>query len=222
MSNFLKNFFTAVRFEDYIVRPHHMFYAVIIMAGGWKCILTKDWETFGVIVFIIGVLFSGVIMLGISWRGPIAYWERIEQAVNALNRIKDPAVWTALGFKRIPEVATVIEKRYDDKGIFTGLSKIKVPVNPSMMNMIANEVLMSGSLDFTEEKYKSKIKNFRSVKKDFKEKGYVAPINKNNVKLGYVWTKKGIDVIYEYADITVIELVNKRLKEEGERSGIKK
>jgi hypothetical protein len=185
------------------------------MSAGFKCIVSYEgWMIFGATLFILGTAFSIVIMFGISWRGPIIYWQQIEATVRELNRIKDPAVWSALGFRSIPETITIQEKTYDEKNSFVSMKIKTMPIPAHTLNAIANQVLLSENYDFTEEKYKDKVKNFRKIKTELMKEGYIVPKNKKNVRLGYAWTNRGVKVLYEYADVTVIELIEKQKKEE--------
>lgn len=208
----LKVFLNKIYFEDYLPSPHHMIYPVLMLATGFKCLMYYNWQIFGVLMIIGACLFALVIMFGIAWRGPIEYWEKIRQTVEVMNRIKSPEVWTALGFKSLPQTITIQEKKVDEHGVTQQWIFKKPEISPVMLNMIANKVLLSGTLDFTEELYKDKISNFRKVQKDLKEKGYIVPKNKKNVRNGYVWSRKGVDVLYQFADQNVLKLIEKEDK----------
>lgn len=209
----LKRLLGFVFYDDYIPQAKHIIYPCLMMTAGYKCMLDYDWLAFGTTLFILGILLALVIIIGIGWRGPIAYWEQLERTLEVMRKIKEPAVWTAMGFKNVPETVIIQEKRFDDYGKFQGMSIKQLPVGPVEMNTLANTVLMAKSLDFTEEMYKSKVKNFRKVKEEFKTKDWIKPKNKNNVRGGYMFTRKGLQALYEYADASIIQLIEKEMKE---------
>ena len=116
----LKNFLNKTYFEDYVPQVKHMIYPAVMMAVGYKSMLDYDWVLFGITFFILGILLSIVIILGIGWRGPIEYWSEVNSTIQTMLRVKDPAVWQALGFKEIPTVIEVKETKTDQAGNFMG------------------------------------------------------------------------------------------------------
>lgn len=209
-----KNLFT--RYSN-LVEVHHILYPVCMIALGYSVLNDVKWYGFGLIMIILGVLFALVIITGIAWRGPVAYWEQIERTVTVMLKINNPDVWHAMGFKEIPSTVIVQEKRVDSYGQFQGMSIKKTNLEPAIMNTLANSVLMSQSLDFTEELYGNKVKNWRKLQKEFKKNNWVTPKNSRNVRGGYMLTKKGLDMMYQYADASIVRLIEKEQK--GEMSG---
>lgn len=210
----LKNLFQKTSYEDYIPRPGHILYSLLFMVLGYVCMLDFETITIGVFVFGVGVIHGIAVSIGIAWRGPIAYWEQIEKTIWVMMKINSPEIWHAMGFKEIPQTVIIQEKRTDEHGQFQGMTVKKVPaIDPAMLNSIANTVLMSETLDFTEELYKTKVKNWRKTQKEFKENGWITPKNKRNVRGGYMFTRKGVQIMYEYADANIVRMIE---KEKGE------
>jgi hypothetical protein len=104
----------------------------------------------------------------------------------------------ALGYKSIPDKVQVIEKEDKGQGSFSWkISNTPIPV--TNMNMLSNKVLGSGDVSFTEERYGNIVPNFRKVRKDWIAQNVIKLKNTKNPRLGYKFTKKGIDVLYEFA-----------------------
>lgn len=203
----LRNLLTRFYFEDYVPHVRHVFYPALLVAAGWRCLLIKDWEGFGLIYISGGVILFLVIVLGIAWRGPIEYWDKIAEAIKALLR----AGITPLEAKKIlglsvdiPE--TVKIKEYVDRGAansFPGIRYKEIPATEAiMLNEVSNKVLMSKTIDFTETLYS------RKVLKYFKEKGYVVKESKHP-KAKHILNHKGLQIVNQFASSTIKEQLKK-------------
>lgn len=198
---------------DYVPRVAHIIYPVSMMFIGYTSIVNYGWLMFGQVLFWLGVALAVVIIVGIGWRGPIEYWKQIEETIHVMLKIKDPAVWVSLGYKKLPEQITIEEKRFDDYGEYQGSTFKKTSDIPvTVANQLANRALMNlneKDVDFTLDKYKAS----RKTQEKLKELGYIVPKNKKNVRNGYRWSKKGIDFCYQYADNILIETLRKEVKD---------
>ncbi len=214
----MKSFFSKSIFEDNNIHIKHIFYPLLMMGMGYKSMVDYDWLLFGITFFILGVILFFVVCLGIAWRGPIEYWEQIERVVKVLSKINSPEVWHALGFKEVPKsTIDLMERKVDHNGNFTGFEYKQLSVNAVMLNTIANKVLLSGKIDFTEDRFKNITPNFRKTKEEFKKQGYITQ-STNHPKSSYVFTKKGMDkVIYMYADKAIKLQVQKESNNATER-----
>ncbi len=208
----LKKLFNLTFFPDHVPQPKHMIYPALMMAAGWKVLIEYQWMGFGLTFIIIGIFFAVAVIIGVGWRGPIEYWKQIEETLRVMIKIKDPAVWVSMGYKSVPSTIVIEERKSDEKGNFLGFSyKRPEIISPVAANTIANKVLLSKNIDFTQAKYGSIISNFRKAQKELIELGYIAPKNKKNVRSGYRFTKKGIDFCYQYAD----EAIRLQLRKEN-------
>lgn len=209
-----KKLFNQFYFEEYVPHVRHTLYAVLYMGVGYVSIFNYEWITFGVWLFALGVVLFVVISFGIAWRGPIQYWEQIENTIKVMLKINSPEIWFALGFKEVPNQTVIVEKRVDEHGVYQGETKRVLQQNVIMLNTIANKMLLSGKNEFTEDKFKSVIPNFRKTKKEFIAKGYITQSTKHP-KSPYVMTRKGMtDIIYQYAD-NAIKLQIEKERENG-------
>lgn len=182
----------------YTPYPIHLSYSLLLMASGTVSMFQNDWITFGVITFILGTLLGLTIIIGMNWDKAIEYWQVINEHIAWMSKVNNPELWYALGYKQVPQSIQVIEQEDRGQGFVT--TRINnLPVSPAKMNLLANKVLGSGKLDFTEEEYGRLIPNFRQFRKDWIAQGKLVQKNKNNKRSGYVLSRKGLQVIYEFA-----------------------
>lgn len=186
----------------YTPKPSHLIWSVFYMAVGIVSFVNYDWYIFGVMTFILGLGLGAVIILGMLWDKSIEYWSTLESFANTMIRSNNPDLWMALGFKNPPSQITIEERKTDDKGNFAGFRYNPIPVSPATMQLIADTVLHTGKTEFTEDDF-SHVPNIRKVRNHLKEKGYIVPKNSKNVRLGYTWNKKGLDVLYEFASESI-------------------
>jgi len=184
--------------DGYKAHPLHVVFSLFIMAVGTATFVRDGWAVFGTVAFIIGAGLGFSIVIGIGWDKSIEYWSTLESFANVMIKSNNPDLWMALGFKAPPSKIMIEERKTDDKGNFTGFRYNPIPVSPAIMQSIADKVLMTGKTEFLESDY-ANIPNIRKVRNELKEKGYIIPKNKKNVRLGYTWNKKGLDILYEYA-----------------------
>lgn len=195
----LSKLFSGQDFDTrYNAKPTHLIYPLLIMAMGTRTLFYDGWAWFGVTSFLLGFLLGLSIIICMNWDRVIEYWDTINEHIKLMTKSNNPDLWYALGYKQVPQTIEVIEKQDKGGGSFTWkMSQQKI--SPSKMNEVANKVLGTGSLEFTEEKYGKLIPNFRQFRKDWIADGKLVQKNKKNPKLGYVLSKKGLQVIYQFA-----------------------
>jgi len=206
-----KKFFSMPFFEDHVPHVKHIVYPVLMMATGWKSMTDYKWMTFGAWLFWLGVVLALVVIWSIGWRGPIEYWRQIEDTVTVMLKIKSPEIWVAMGFKDIPASVQIAERKTDEQGNFSGFSYKNVPITPVVLNTIANKVLLSGTTEFSEPKFKNVIPNFKKVQTHFKTNGYIIKSSKHP-KASHTLTKKGMQIMYEYADQAIVRQIESERK----------
>lgn len=186
----------------YTPYPIHLSYSLLLMGTGTVSMFQNGWIMFGVITFILGALLGLTIIIGMNWDKIIEYWQTINEHIAWMNKVNNPELWYALGYKQVPQSIQVIEQEDKGQGFIT--TRINnLPISPVKMNQLANKVLGSGRLDFTEEEYGRLIPNFRQFRKDWITQGKLVQKNKNNKRSGYVLSRKGLQVIYEFASDTM-------------------
>lgn len=203
----------------YTPKPWHLFYALLLSAMGVVTFAYSHWEIFGAFSFLTGVGLCITIVLGMNWDKAIEYWETINKNAQIMMSIKDPLVrneiWRAYGFNSVPTNAQVTERKEDQQGVFIGLRNHDLPASPAVMQMIADKVLMSGNLKFKEEEYSSIVKNYRKVRNDFKKREIIKQNNIKNPRFSYSFTKKGLDILYQFASEGVkLELERRKRMED--------
>lgn len=208
----LSKLFPARSEYVYVAHPRQIFYGIFIMAVGWATMTRDHWFTFGISVFIIGIILSIVIMIAIAWEKVIRYWEILDQFANTMIKANNPDLWQALGFKSPPQQVEIIETSEETKDEGWRMKIHRLPVSPAVMQSIADKVIYSGKTDFIEADF-TNVPNIRKVKNELKAKGLLSPKNKKNVRLGYTFNKKGMDVLYEYASEVIKMEVKRRLDE---------
>ena len=180
---------------EYKPKPTHLFIALLIMGGGVTTLsYGNEWAWFGGLTLLLGFLLGITILLCLNWDKINEYWSLINEHVTLMNKSNSPELWEALGYTKPVKKVEVIEKVDDNHWKLSQL-----PISPAKMNMIANKVLGSQSLEFTEEQYGKLIPNFRQFRKDWIAQGKLVQKNKKNKKLGYVLSRKGLQVMYEFA-----------------------
>lgn len=189
----------------------HLFYAVALLFIGSGAI-AYDWIAFGLITFIFGIGLGATVLIGINWDKAIEYWAEIAHVLEAAGRIKDPVaraeILQSMGYNVTPQSITIIETEAETNEHGWQQKIGQLPVPASVMQIIADKVLMSGKASFTEPQYKTVIPNYRKVQKELKEKKYLI-----KTKDGHVFNKKGIEALYEYASESVkLEMKRKRDK----------
>lgn len=195
---------------DYKARPAHIFVSIFIMSVGFTSMLYQSGVIFwfGLCVFILGFLLGLSILFVMNWSKVIEYWTVLNEHVTLMNK-SNPDIWVALGYSKPVQKVEIVEKEDLGQGSFSWKIN-QLPISPSKMNQVANKVLGSGKLEFTEEEYGRLIPNFRQFRKDWIAQGKLVQKNKKNKKLGYVLSRKGLQTMYEFAS------ENMRLKENGE------
>jgi hypothetical protein len=207
----------------YTPHPIHFFYVLLLLGVG-TATLKIGWYFVGFMSSLFGVLLGITIILGMNWEKATAYWEAIASVFDAAVKIKDSTtryeLLKSMGYKVLPSQVEIIETRQDEYGIFQGQSIKRYPISPAIMQTIADKVLgeyiTKGSVefDFKEDKFDF-VPRLRQVKNKFKEDNLITAKNKKNVRLGYRWTRKGIDELYQYAS----EGVKLELKRKKEMNG---
>lgn len=202
LKNLVSNFYS----EEYVPHVRHVLYPILMGAAGWKCLTVYQWEVFGALVVWGAALLFLVIVLGIAWRGPIEYWDKIESVTKVLLKINKPEVWYALGFKEIPSITI---KEYIEPKTPNSLPTIHYTRTPApnvvVLNTIANKVIMSQRTDFTEALYGNIVKGsgvkggWAAFIDDFKKKGF-AKKESAHPKAKHVLTHKGLQHLYQFAD----------------------
>lgn len=194
----LSKLFYSNTFEiGYSPKPKDLFVALLIMGLG---VYSWFWGWFfvgGLIVFL-GFVLGITIIICMNWEFVIRYWETVNEHIKLMTKNNNPELWYALGYKKIPDKIQIIETEDTGGGYYSTRIK-ELPISPAKMNMVANKVLGTGDTSFSEERYAAIIPNFRKVKKDWIDKGYVKLKNPKNPRLSHKFTKKGIDMLYEFA-----------------------
>ena len=197
----------------YVPRPSHLLYAIALMFAG-TLFTGHEFVALGVFTFIFGVAMGLTILVGMNWDKVIEYWSIIDDVVGKIITIKDVSlryeILKSLGYQVSPSRVEVFETRVNENGVFEGEIK-KLPVSPAVLQMIADKALHSGQLDFTQKIYGHLVPSFRDVQRQLKDAGYIIPKNKRNVRGGYMFNKKGVEILYQYAS----EGVKMELKRKG-------
>jgi predicted transcriptional regulator len=192
-------------YNRYTAKPFHLWYPLLIMATGTATFMQDGWSVFGIFTFILGAGLGVVIVLAIEWDKVIEYWENINHHVELMNRVKDPDIWYALGYKKPPQSVRVIEDIDHGQGFIQ--TKIHdMSMSPTIMQAIANAVLSGNPFSENEIVNKRKIisaPKFRVLQKDMEQKQMLKPHNKKRRNQGFALTKKGLDIMYEYASESV-------------------
>ena len=197
----------------YSPRPWHLLYALLLMAVG-TVTMGHGWIFFGLMSGFFGVLLGLTIILGMNWDKVTEYWSQIEYVLEAANKIKDTAtrveLLKSMGYNVPPSKIEIIETKQDDAGTYAMDKTIIKGVSPAILQLIADKVLMSGKMNFAEQEYSQFVPSIRRVRDKFKAAGIIAPANKKNVRLGYTFTRKGVDTLWRYAsDGVKLELERK-------------
>lgn len=177
------------------VRHSHLVYSLLTMATGSSLWFYKGLELLGTLIIILGFGMGVSMLFCINWDKVITYWMTINEHVILMTKNNNPDLWVALGYSAPLQKVEVIEKSED--GNHWKLKEI--PISPGQMNLVANKLLGSGSLDFKEEDYGSLIPNFRKFRKDWIASGKLVQKNKKNPRNGYCLSRKGLMVINEFA-----------------------
>lgn len=196
--------------SNYRARPAHIFVSIFVMTAGCTSMIYQSgvFFWFGLCVFILGFLLGLSILFVMNWDRVIEYWSILNEHVVLMNK-SNPDIWVALGYSKPNKKVEVIEHEETGQGFYnTRISKMLV--SPSRMNQVANKVLGSQSLEFTEERYGKLIPNFRQFRKEWIAQGRLVQKNKKNKKLGYVLSRKGLQIMYEFCSD------NMKIKENGE------
>lgn len=189
---------------EYQAKPGHVIYSLLIMGLGARFWFTSGLEWLGNFFVILGFLFGITILVCLNWDKSIAYWDKIDSVLTTLHKVNNPEVWKwahlVFGVDVPDTLSKVTVKETEDKrqGSFSWkYHDISIP--PNQMNMIANKVLGSGNTDLSETVYGSVIPNFRKIRKQWISEGILVPKNRNNVKNGYCLSRKGLQVMYNFA-----------------------
>lgn len=198
----------------YTPKPWHLPYSLVLIAIG-TITIRQGWLFFGFMSSFFGVLIGLTIILGMNWDKAIEYWQQIEYVLEAASKIKDTAsryeLLKSMGYNIPPSKIEIIETHKDDDGVYAMEKTIIKGLSPTVLQMIADKVLMSGKTEFAEEEFGRFVPAIRRVRKLFKEGGLIAPKNKGNVRLGYSFTKKGMDTLYQSASEGVrLQLMRER------------
>lgn len=197
----LAKFFGSDDLGRYTPHPFHVvIYPICLMAAGMITILKygENWYAFGLICVILGASLGAVIILAIGWEKSIDYWQTINEHIQIMMKVKDPDIFAALGYKKVPSEIIIKETKDHGQGMGQTTYK-KVPASPAVLNLVANKVVSTNNFDFTAELYGNIVPNWRKFHQSMKENGYLVPKNKKNVRNGYRLNRKGYEFMYEYA-----------------------
>lgn len=183
---------------EYKAKPSHILLSVLIMGSGATSLFYSGWIIFGILTILLGFLLGLSIIICMNWEKVITYWETINEHITLMERSKNPDLWPALGYTHVPDKVQVIENEDKGQGFITTRIK-ELSLSPAKMNQVANKVLGTGNTEFTEELYGALIPNFRKFRKEWIKEGKLVPKNKKNVKNGYVLSRKGLQIMYEFA-----------------------
>lgn len=201
---------------SYQANPRHVLYSILLMAAGNSVAYYDGWLVFGIITFLIGVALGITIIFSINWQKCIEYWETINETIKLMQKITNPEVWEALGFKAPAQTIRVIEdlnKEPSGQYQTTNIHHIDF-ISPVILQSIADAVLSGAPFSEGEIVKKRKIVSspkFRRLQKlaASKEKGWIKPHNSTDNRQGFALTKKGYSVFYQAASNSV----KMRLKE---------
>jgi hypothetical protein len=186
----------------YVPKPQHAIYSILLMAVGTAVFSRDGWWVFGTLTILIGFMLGVVINIAIGWEKSIEYWSTINEHIKLMMKVKDPDLWVALGYKHVPQTVQVFETENTGQGFIT--TRIKdIPIPVGQMNLLANKVLTSGKTTFSESEYSALVPNFRSIQKKWRKDGILKANNSKNPRLGFSFSKKGIDMLYEFASDTI-------------------
>lgn len=196
--NILSKLFARNEFEnEYRVRHSHLVYSILIMAVGTYSWFYPGWEMFGTLLLILGFGLGISILICVNWDKVIDYWDTLNEHIRLMNK-SNPDIWVALGYSKPATSVQVIEQEDKGQGFIT--TRIRdLPISPTQMNMVANKFLGSGSTDLPEQIYGNIIPNFRLVRKQWIKEGILVPKNKKNVRSGYCVSRKGLNMMYQFA-----------------------
>lgn len=195
----LSNIFRQDEFAgEYKPKPTHLFISLLIMGAGVISLSYGDeWVWFGGLTLLLGFGLGISIILCLNWDKINEYWSLINEHVVLMNK-SNPDIWVALGYSKPVQKVEIIEKEDLGQGSFSWKIN-QLPISPSKMKQVADKVLGSQSLEFTEEQYGRLIPNFRQFRKDWIAQGKLVQKNKKNKKLGYVLSRKGLQTMYQFA-----------------------
>lgn len=202
---------------NYTAKPWHHWVSILLMAGGVLTFLDKIWWFFGVCIFILGFI-TGAWIIYDGWiTKQIEYWEVVSEAVKLSIKSDNPEVkrmfYDALGIQRPSETVRVIEDVNNGQGFIS--TKIHdLPVTMSELQVISDTVLSGTSFSENEIVTKRKILSapkFRELRKTFENRQFIKPHNVKHRNQGFAITRKGQQVLYQYAS----ESVKGELKKNG-------
>lgn len=213
----LYKFFNALfgdQYTRYTAKPAHLSIALLLLGVG-TVTLGQGWYFLGFCSALFGFLLGITILLALNWDKAIDYWQTIGDVFNAMAKIKDSVtryeLLKSMGYDVLPSQVEIMEVSRENGDAFPQFKINRQPVSPAVLQMIADKVLMSNNYDFAEDQYKDIVKNFRKVKNALKADGYIRQKSNKNHRLGYTWTKRGVDVLLESAS----EGVKLELKRRG-------
>lgn len=197
-------------YDTYHPKPIDLyFYPLPLMLVGTITFIRDGWFWFGTISFILGVGLGVAIVLGTIWDKVIEYWEKIDNTLETIYKIKDVQIRNdvrkVLGFSEIPERITIAENIDNGQG-FISTKLHDLPITTSELQVIS-DVVLSGS-PFSENELVSKRKilsapKFRKLHKALEDKSFIKPHNVNRRNQGFTVTHKGRSMMYQYASESV-------------------
>jgi hypothetical protein len=195
------------------------------MLAGGTVSFGYEWFFFGFMMSFLGSALGLTIILGMNWDKAMEYWGKIADVLDKAGSIKDiqarHEILKSMGYNVPPASVQIMETRRNEDGVFEGQSLKRVPVSSVILQLMADKVLMTGNNDFpTEQSELGKaIPNYRKVKEYLKKEGYIVPKNNRNKRGGYLFNRKGTQVLYQYASEGIkLELERKVIGEYDKES----
>lgn len=190
--------------SDYKSRPWHFIVPVAFFAAGAKLYFTMEEVYMYIGISFVFASFGSYTTILVNSILPhyTKYWEEVNRFTETISKTNNPDVWRALGYEP-PVRAFVTTKEADgDQKFFPHYERKEFPVSDDVLSLMANGFI--DGVPFSEGEWVGKRKvissgKFRKLQDMFRESGYIQLNNKNNSRMGYAFTKKGVSFITGYA-----------------------
>jgi len=195
----------------YEPHPKHTLIAALYIAVGYIAIIREGWIAFGLIMIGMGIITWLVVNATIVIKSYQDYWSEINSFLQLAMKTNNPHIWTIFGMQPPPTEVKVMVKDTSKGEAYPSYQFQGLPVSPHIMRVIADGVLTGKP--FSENEWtKNKIvpgTKFRKLQKLFKDKDFIRPNNTRSNNLGYSLTRKGQQVLYEFASESVKQELKK-------------
>lgn len=188
----------------YTAQPWHFIFPLVLFCIGVKLLSYGNEVLSEMSIGFYVVSFSSYLMIVTNGTVSvyIEYWREINHFSETMLKHRNPDLWKALGFNP-PEQKVVIETHdYSNGDNYVQYEKNVFPVTPEVMKIMAEGILLEGKT-FSEGEWVVKNRlvsssKFRQLQKLFSDSKYIHPNNISNLRMGYSFTKKGVDALRGY------------------------